>query len=227
MRAIRGRAASVAADRAVTDALRADVAETGEAAVRAWSPHRQVAFGRRDTRAAGYDRARAAARDHGFPPYERDTGGRAVAYTGTTVAFCRFEPVADGRRGMDDRYEAALAAVERGLAAVGVAAERGEPPATFCPGEHSLSADGKLVGLAQRVAQGVAQVAGIVVVRDHAAVAAVLEPVYAALDVPFDPDSVGSVTRAGGDGDPVAVARAIESALVGDRAATVEQLASG
>lgn len=225
MRAIRGRADTVAADRAVTDALRADVAETGEPAVRAWSPHRQLAFGRRDTRADGYDRARAAAREHGFPPHERDTGGRAVAYTGATVALCRFEPVADERRGMDDRYEAALADVRRGLAAVGVDAARGEPPDSFCPGQHSLSADGKLVGLAQRVGGGVAQVAGICLVRDHEAVAAVLEPVYAALDVPFDPDSVGSVAKAGGDGDPAAVARAVEAALVGDREATVEALA--
>lgn len=227
MRAIRGRAAAAAPDRAVTDALRADVAETGEGAVRAWSPHRQLAFGRRDTRAEGYERARAAARTHGFPPQERDTGGRAVAYTGRTVAFCRFEPVADARRGMADRYEAALAAVQHGLAAVGVDATRGEPRDSFCPGQHSLSADGKLVGLAQRVTAGVAQVAGIIVVSDHEVIATVLEPVYNALGVPFDPESVGSIAGAGGESNPEAVARAVESALVGDRPVTVEELASG
>ncbi|MFC7235002.1 lipoyl protein ligase domain-containing protein [Halosegnis marinus] len=224
MRIVRGRAGEVEEDRAVTAALRADTAETGEGAVRAWTPHRQVAFGRRDARADGYERAREAARDHGFPPYERDVGGRAVAYTGNTVAFLRLEPVADMRRGMDERYDAAVADVARGLETVGVRAERGEPPGSFCPGQHSLSAAGKIVGLAQRVSKGVAQTAGICVVRDHAGIAEVLDPVYAALDVPFDPDSVGSVARAGGDGDPERVARAIEAALVGDREATVERV---
>lgn len=222
MRVVRGRAATVDDDRAVTAALREDVAATGDGVVRAWSPHRQVAFGRRDARAEGYERARAAASERGYPPYERDVGGRAVAYTGNTVAFCRFEPIRDVRRGLDDRYEVALADVQRGLATVGVDAERGEPPAAFCPGQHSLSADGKLVGLAQRVADGVAQVAGIAVVRDHGPIADVLAPVYDALDVPFDPDAVGSVARAGGTDDPVAVARALEAALVGDAEPTVE-----
>lgn len=222
MRVVRGRADTVGDDRAVTAALREDVAATGEGVVRAWAPHRQVAFGRRDTRADGYERARAVASERGYPPYERDVGGRAVAYTGNTVAFCRFQPIDDVRRGLDGRYEAAIADVQRGLAALGVDAEQGEPPGAFCPGQHSLSADGKLVGLAQRVADGVAQVAGIAVVCDHGPIADVLAPVYEALDVPFNPDAVGSVARAGGPDDPVAVARALEAALVGDCERTVE-----
>ncbi|RNJ25302.1 lipoyl protein ligase domain-containing protein [Halosegnis longus] len=224
MRIVRGRAADIAADRAVTTALREDVASDGEGAVRAWRPHRQLAFGRRDARADGYEQARAAAREHGYPPHERDVGGRAVAYTGSTVAFLRLEPLDDLRVGMDDRYDAAVADVQRALETVGVTAARGEPPDAFCPGQHSLSSDGKLVGLAQRVSKGVAQTAGIAVVRDHEQIATVLGAVYDALDVPFDPDSVGSVARAGGDGDPDRVARALESALVGGRDATVERL---
>lgn len=224
MRTVRGRASDIDEDRTVTAALRADTTETGEGAVRAWSPHRQVAFGRRDARADGYERARTAAEERGYPPYERDVGGRAVAYTGATVAFLRLEPVADMRRGMDERYDAAVADVRRGLETVGVVAERGEPPESFCPGQHSLSADGKIVGLAQRISKGVAQTAGIAVVRDHEAIADVLDPVYDALGIPFDPDSVGSVARAGGDGDSERVVRALEDALVGDRETTVERV---
>jgi len=222
MRVVRGRADTVDDDRAVTAALREDVATTGESVVRVWCPHRQVAFGRRDARADGYERARAAASERDYPPFERDVGGRAVAYTGNTVAFCRFQPIDDVRRGLDDRYESALADVRRGLASVGVDAERGEPPGAFCPGQHSLSTEGKLVGVAQRVADGVAQVAGICVVRDHGPIADVLAPVYAALDVPFDPGAVGSVARADGIDDPSTVARALEAALVGDREPSVE-----
>jgi len=232
MRVVRGRAAGIEEDRAVTRALAADVAETDEPAVRAWTPARQVAFGRRDSRADGYERARAAAREHGFPPREREVGGRAVAYSGTTVAFARIEPVGDLRRGIDGRYGAAVADLRRALDRFGVETERGEPPDAWCPGAHSLSAagGGKLVGIAQRVSDGSAVVAGCVPVADREAIAAVLGDVYGALGVPFDLESVESVARAaGGTGgtarpDAVAVARAVEETLVGDRDPRVERL---
>lgn len=224
MRAVRGRAATAEEDREVTRALRDDVRDSGERVVRAWTPHRQVAFGRRDARADGYEAAREAAEAHGFPPYQRAVGGRAVAYTGTTIAFVRIEPLDDIRSGLDARYDAATADLRSALTTLGVDAKRGEPPNTFCPGDHSLSADGKIVGLAQRLSNGVAQTAGVLVVRDHEEIAAVLDPVYEALDVPFDPASVGSLARAGGESDPVTVARAVEAALAGDCATTVEHV---
>ncbi|WP_276260316.1 lipoate--protein ligase family protein [Haloglomus litoreum] len=228
MRVVRGRAADVAEDRAITEHLVADAGETGEPAIRVWTPHRQVAFGRRDAREPGYDRAREAAADRGYAPYERETGGRAVAYTGHTVAFTRIEPVAELRTGIEERYDEAVSVVRAALADCGVDAERGEPPESFCPGAHSLSADGKLVGIAQRVGSDVARVGGIVVVRDHAAIAAVLAPVYDALGVPFDPGSVGSVARARGVDpervDPTTVARTLEEHLVGTAATTVERV---
>ncbi|PSQ58427.1 MAG: lipoate--protein ligase, partial [Halobacteriales archaeon SW_9_67_25] len=49
----------------------------------------------------------------------------------------------------------------------------------------------------------------IVVVRDHTAIADVLDPVYGALGVPFERDAVGSVARASGPDDPEAVCRAL------------------
>ena len=229
MRVLRGRAADIDEDRAVTDHMVADAAETGRPAVRVWTPHRQVAFGRRDAREPGYDTAREAARDRGYSPYERRTGGRAVAYTGHTVAFCRAEPVRELRTGITERYEEAVETVGAALADCGVDAEQGEPDRSFCPGTHSLSADGKLVGIAQRVTQGVARLGGIVVVRDHEAIATVLDPIYDALGVPFDPATVGNVARARGVEppavDPDAVARALERRLVGDATPTVEQVA--
>jgi len=226
MRVVRGRAAGVEEDRAVTRSLAGDVRETGEAAVRVWAPHRQVAFGRRDAREPRYGRAREAASERGFEPYERAVGGRAVAYTGTTLAFVRIEPVADLRRGTDERYDRAVAELVGAFADLGVEVYEGEPSDSYCPGAHSLAVEsvGKVVGVAQRVAKGAAQVAGIVVVRDRAEIAAVLEPVYEALDVPFDPETVGSVAAAGGPSDSETVARAVESALVGEGEASLEEL---
>jgi len=227
MRVLRGRAATVAADRDRTDAMLDRTAETGEPAVRVWIPHRQVAFGRRETSERGYDRAVAAAREHGFEPVERSVGGRAVAYTGTTVAFAHAVPVADPRTGLSDRYDAASDRLERALGSLGVDAVPGEPPDAFCPGSHSLQCGGKLVGVAQRVRTDAALVAGCVVVADCEALASVLAAVYDALDRPFDPASVGSVATAGGPSDPARVVAAVERELVGDSAPTVRHIGNG
>jgi len=227
MRVLRGRAGSIEEDRAVTRTLAGDVEGSGEPVARAWTPHRQVAFGRRDARSDGYARAKRAAeeRGRGFPAYERDVGGRAVAYTGNTVAFVRVEPVEDLRRSTDERYDRAVADVRGALRSLGVEAWAGEPPEAFCPGAHSLSTGaGKVVGIAQRVRQGSAATAGIVLVRDHGEIADVLDPVYGALGVPFDPASVGSVAASGGPDDPTRVARAVESALVGGEDARIERV---
>ncbi len=228
MRVFRGRAASIDADRDVSARLLSAAAD-GEPAVRVWIPHRQVAFGRRDARLEGYDRAREAARECGYPPIERDVGGRAVAYDGeTTLAFARAEPVADFRTGSSERYERATADLERALRTLGLEPVRGEPDDSFCPGTHSLSvadasADGrrdgrerKLVGIAQRVRQDAALVAGVVLVANRTELVGVLEPVYDSLGVSFEPRSVGTVANAGGRPDPDAVRTALEDALVGD-----------
>jgi len=214
MRVLRGRAEDPEADRALTDEAVERTRESGVPSLRVWRPHRQVAFGRRDARAEGYPVAREAAQAAGFPSLERSTGGRAVAYTGTTVAVAHAVPNDDLRRGLAERYDETLQTVQRALWRLGVPAQQGEPADAFCPGGHSLSWKGKIVGVAQRVRKGVAMVGAIVVVDDHEDIAAVLEPVYEALELPFDPDSVGSVARAEGRADPDAVVEELESVFL-------------
>ncbi|MFC7081623.1 lipoate--protein ligase family protein [Halorussus caseinilyticus] len=222
MRVLRGRAAGRNADREVVAGMLERAAEDGEASVRAWRPHRQLAFGRRDSRADHYEVAKKVADACDFPPVERSVGGRAVAYTGNTVAFAKVVPLDDMRVGMDERYETVTRAIQRALWRLGVPASRGEPEASFCPGDYSLQRDGKLVGVAQRVRKNAALVSGVVVVRDHEELAGVLDPVYAALDIPFDSDSIGSIDKAGGEADPETVARTVEELLVDDEESEVE-----
>ncbi|MFC7167074.1 lipoate--protein ligase family protein [Halospeciosus flavus] len=224
MRLLRGRADTRRADREATRHLVDRVGETGEPAVRVWRPGRQVAFGRRDTRQDGHERAAECARERGFPPVDRSVGGRAVAYTETTVAFARVEPVDDIREGLDARYTALVDDVQRALWQLGVPAQRGEPDASFCPGAHSLQYRGKLVGIAQRVRSDAALVSGVLVVDGHDPIADVLTHVYEALDHPFDPGSVGSLARAGGDTSPERVLRTLEDTLVGDDDVRVEHV---
>jgi len=221
MRLLRGRAADPETDFDRTRQMADRVAEDREPALRVWRPHRQVVFGRRDANSDGYDRAHQAARDRGYTVIERAVGGRAVAYTGSTVSFSLAVPTEDPRGTIDDRYDWVKAAVKRALDDCGVTARTGEPDAAFCPGSHSLQTNGKIAGLAQRVRRSVAVVGGIVVVRDHEAITEVLEPIYEALDVPFEPQSVGSVARAGGTDDPERVIAALERSLADGRDVSV------
>jgi octanoyl-[GcvH]:protein N-octanoyltransferase len=211
MRVFRGRASSIERDRAITDSLLSDPEEP---AIRVWQPHRHVAFGPRDVRTDGYSQAAAAARERGYETIERSVGGRAVAYTGRTICFLHVDTVDDTRKGLTDRYDRIVDQLWLALDAVGIDADRGEPDAAFCPGSHSLSATGKLVGVAQRVRRNAALTAGIVIPRDRAELIDVLEPVYTHLQIPFDPDAVGSVRHAGSSASPEDVRQAVEEALV-------------
>jgi len=226
MRVLYGRAENHEDDHEQTHRMAHAVAESGVPALRVWCPHRQIAFGRRDARVNGYERAREIARTRGYAVLERAVGGRAVAYTGRTVAVALATPVGDGRSGIQDRYAGASDRLRHALETVGVDAAEGEPPDSFCPGSHSLQATGKIAGIAQRVQQVVAVVAAVVLVADHEAVAEVLAPVYDALGVPFDPDSVGSVAKAGGPSEPEAVIDAVVAAFTRDRETTVERVGS-
>ena len=65
----------------------------------------------------------------------------------------------------------------------------------FCPGEHTVNARGavKLVGNAQRVVRHASLLAASIAVTDAASLRAVLEDVYAALELEWDPETAGGV----------------------------------
>ncbi|GAB7008948.1 lipoyl protein ligase domain-containing protein [Halorubrum trueperi] len=167
--------------------------------------------------------AHAIPLDDNFGGDDIDRDGEGVDCAGEGVD----RGVGDAERGVDGRsapgsiegrYERATVAVVDALEALGADVARGEPPGSFCPGNHSIrvAGGGKLSGIAQRVRSDVALVAGCLVVTraDASEFAAVTESVYGALGVPFDPSTVGCVADAGGPTDPKRVARAIENAFV-------------
>jgi len=213
MRIIHGRGPTPAEDERCTQRVVELARDTSSPALRVWQPHRVVAFGRRDQHREGYDRARKHAKEHDFEPVARSVGGHAVVFTGNTVTFALAKPTEDMRSGIQARYEDATTTLVSALSTLGIEPTEGEPDGAFCPGTHSLSARGKIAGLAQRVHRDVAVVSGIVVVCDHEEIATVLDPIYAALSIPFDPDSVGSIARAGGSDSSEAVCEAIQEAF--------------
>lgn len=223
MRVVRGRKENLQSDRELTDKLISDTSETREPAVRVWRPHRQLAFGPRDARSDGFERAKGAAREHGFEPVVRIVGGNAVAYTGNTVTFATTHPIDDMAKGLTERYEDITTRVQRALWDLRVPAQRGEPPNSFCKGDYSLQYKGKIAGIAQRVRKDVALVSGLIIADGHEEIRAVLKDVYDALDVDFNPDTVGSIEKAGGNTNLKEIERTIESHLVNEGETTILQ----
>lgn len=175
--------------------LREVVAGAGET-LRIYRPSGPtVAFGRIDTLRTGYDSAVAAARAHGFKPVVRSVGGRAVAYDSACLVLDHAAP--EPQRSLDTsrRFDDFGRLYADALAGLGVDARVGEVPAEYCPGPFSVNARGaaKLVGTAQRVTRGGWVFSAVVVVDGAARLREVLAPVYAGIDMAFEPASVGAV----------------------------------
>jgi lipoate-protein ligase A len=163
--------------------------------VRLHRPGRELAFARQDRMAPGFRRAAAAARRLGFEPVLRLAGGRAAAFHEGTLALARSWRIADPARTTRDRFEEVSAIVVAALRGLGVDARVGGVPGEYCPGAWSVNARGetKLVGIGQRLISGGAHVGAVVVVTGSDLLRRVLEPVYAALELDWDPATVGAV----------------------------------
>lgn len=165
------------------------------ATVRLSRPGRVVAFGRRDTTSPGYPEAVLAARAQDFGAMERIAGGRAAAYSeGTLSMTMTFADETPARR-TNERFEYAAGIARGALADLGLDARVGEVEGEYCPGAFSVNSGGrtKLVGIGQRMIRGAAHVGFVIAVRDAALIRRVLEPVYAALELEWNPATVGAV----------------------------------
>jgi octanoyl-[GcvH]:protein N-octanoyltransferase len=163
--------------------------------VRIGRPGRVVAFGRQDTVSTGYPAAIAAARATGYAAIERLAGGRAAVYTDSSLSFSRAHRDPSPRGATDARFREMAELVRDALRRLGVDARIGEVPGEYCPGEFSVNARGqrKLAGIGQRLISGAAHVGGVLIVADSGEVRRVLEPVYTALELDWDPATAGSV----------------------------------
>jgi octanoyl-[GcvH]:protein N-octanoyltransferase len=162
--------------------------------LRCYRPGATVAFGRRDTFLPGFAAAVAAARRHGFTPVIRGAGGRAAAYDEGSLIFDEVMP-ADGSQ-IRERFAADAERQARAFRQLGIDARVGEVPGEYCPGEFSVNARGrvKLIGAAERIVRGAWLHSSVVVVEGTESLRAVLEDVYAALGLGWDPASVGAVS---------------------------------
>ena len=158
-------------------------------------PGTTVAFAKRDAVAPGYEAAVRAAREHGFEATLRLAGGRAAVFHDGTMEIGHAVPDDEPRAGIHDRFERTAGRLARALARLGVDARVGEVQGEYCPGRYSVSARGaaKLAGIGQRVVGGGSHTGVVLVIDGSDRINAVLEPVYAALGLDWEPAATGSV----------------------------------
>jgi octanoyl-[GcvH]:protein N-octanoyltransferase len=134
----------------------------------------------------------------------RSAGGGATAADRGTFGFSIIRP-ADEResgRSIRDRYDEAANLVLAVFSRLGMTTEVGEVRDEFCPGDHSIrigdrESGMKVVGIVQRITRCATSVGGIVLVEGERELACVLGRVYGTMQLPFRPESVGSLRRAG------------------------------
>ncbi len=185
-----------ALDAAVSRALMFRVA-AGELpeTLRIAHPGTTVAFAKRDAVAPAYAAAVRAAREHGFEATLRLAGGRAAIFHDGTMEIGHAVPDDEPRAGIHVRFERTAERLARALARLGVDARVGEVAGEYCPGRYSVNARGavKLAGIGQRIVGGGSHTGVVLVVEGEDRINEVLEPVYAALGLDWEPAVTGSV----------------------------------
>ncbi len=166
---------------------------------------RHVGVTRRDTFRQGFGEVVRLSREEGYPVLVRSAGGGATVAGSGTFGFSIIRPATEdeNRRGVRERYDEAAGLVLGAFARLGFGgAVVGEVRDEFCPGDNSIRVGGwedgmKIVGIAQRVTRRATSVGGIVLVEGEEELARILGLVYGALTLPFRPEAVGSLRRAG------------------------------
>lgn len=99
--------------------------------------------------------------------------------------------------GIQDRFASVARRQADALRGLGVDARVGEVPGEYCPGAFSVNARGqtKLIGAAQRVIRRGWLLSTVVVVEAALRIRPVLEDVYRALALDWDPATAGGVSN--------------------------------
>ena len=167
-----------------------------DGALRIWRPSPALALTRLDSRHPGADRAVALARAAGVPVGERASGGHAVVTGPGSLAVGVAERAATFE-GTSERYGRLGNAIVAALATVGIDADQGALPDEWCPGPWSVRAGAfKLAGLAQRAIKGAGWVEAVIPLDPDPLARELMPQVYAALELPLDVRTLGSVSEA-------------------------------
>jgi lipoate-protein ligase A len=175
-----------------------DGGDDGGDILRVHVPAPTAAFSRRDTRRPGFPAAASAARELGFEPVVRPSGGQLAAYHGGSVVVDHVVR-STGLGDVGARFAVFAELHAQALRGWGVDVRVGMVPDEYCPGEFSLNLGGrtKLAGSAQRVTRDGWLFSTVFQVSGSAPVRELLVRAYRELDYPFDPATVGCLEDAG------------------------------
>lgn len=155
-----------------------------------------AAFSRRDQLRPGYREAEQVVRAHGFEPVVRPVGGHLAGYDEGSLVVHLWGAHPDPRQGLRDRFRLAGDALARAMGELGVPDPRvGAVPGEYCDGEWSVNSGGtaKLAGTGQRLFRRGFLFCAVLTVTRPEPLRAMLTDAYDALDLPFDPATVGCV----------------------------------
>jgi octanoyl-[GcvH]:protein N-octanoyltransferase len=174
-------------------------------------PGTTVAFAKRDAVAPGYEEAVQAAREQGFEATLRLAGGRAAVFHDGTMEIGHAMPDDEPREGIHERFRATAGRLARALATLGVDARVGEVAGEYCPGRYSVNARGtvKLAGIGQRIVHRGSHTGVVLVVEGEERINGVLDPVYTAFGLDWEPAATGSVRSEAAGADWATVEDAI------------------
>ena len=160
-----------------------------------YTPPKTVAFSRRETFLHGFDRAVIAAKQQGYEPVIRTSGGRAVAYDEQSLVFDLVVPEPQVRFNSEFIFREFGQMLVSTMRSIGVDARLGDVPGEYCPGRYSINARGtkKLIGTSQRAARGARLISGVLLLSNTETVAKVLTDVNAALNFDWNPSTVYSL----------------------------------
>jgi octanoyl-[GcvH]:protein N-octanoyltransferase len=214
-------AADPVLDIAISHALLVEVAGGRRPdALRVYRPGPTAAFGRLDALLPGFERACAAALDHGFTPVLRSAGGHAALFDERCVVVEHVTHERDATAGLQARFEDRSARVGDALRSLGADARIGELAGEYCPGEYSVNVGGhaKVAGVAQRMVRHGAATSAVVVVGGGARLRAAIADVYGALELPVDVAAAGAVDEHVAGAGVEQVERALLDAYDADQA---------
>ena len=129
---------------------------------------------------------------------ERISGGRAAAFSEGALSLTLTIPDAEPSARTEERFRSWSALLRQSFADLGIDARIGAVLGEYCPGDYSLNAAGriKLAGVGQRMIRGAAHVGFVILITGSAVAREVLGPVYEALDLEYDGNTVGSLEDA-------------------------------
>ncbi|AMM30860.1 lipoate--protein ligase [Sinomonas atrocyanea] len=173
----------------------AALARGGHAGIDISIPQQTAAFGRLDSRLAGYGQARAALAERGYASVIRPVGGHLAVYGPGDLVVHLWAPHPVSRLHIRERFELFGHGTARALRALGIDARIGSVPGEYCSGEYSINEAGtsKLAGTGQRITKHGYLFSAVVMVEEAGPARAALQEAYGLLGLEFSPASVGCV----------------------------------